>query len=231
MARRRRTTAVSIARRRSHDAATSCNISCNIWRQTTVSRGQSRSSTTLAPDAFPHVRRRFTWWPGTGSNCRPSDFQWESARNVESSLSEHERARRGQDREATRVTPHPTPRNPVGRPTALTATTNVVPRDGPGPPPGEHRLVGWVAGAVSSGVLARRSAHNRVLTTNIWTRTRSVVPAAPGAGPIPPTRRQCRGRRPHPGRRGASPPGMAKQADQRVYLLMRRCTYRVNLTR
>ena len=65
-----------------------CNISCNISRRIGVSAGQSRLLTArchslerdkTAGQKPPDLRLR--WWPGAGSNRRPSDFQSDARTN------------------------------------------------------------------------------------------------------------------------------------------------------
>jgi hypothetical protein len=65
-----------------------CNISCNISRRIGVSAGQSRRLTarchSLENDKTAGqepLDLRLSWWPGAGSNRRPSDFQSDARTN------------------------------------------------------------------------------------------------------------------------------------------------------
>ena len=69
-------------RRRSFRIEVPCNISCNISRRIGVFAGQSRRLTarchSLENDKTAGqepLDLRLSWWPGAGSNRRPSDFQ------------------------------------------------------------------------------------------------------------------------------------------------------------
>jgi len=68
--------------RRSFRIEVTCNISCNISRRIGVFAGQSRRLTarchSLEEDKTAGqepLDLRLSWWPGAGSNRRPSDFQ------------------------------------------------------------------------------------------------------------------------------------------------------------
>ena len=80
------------SRRRRFRIEVPCNISCNISRRIGVSAGQSRPLTarchSLEKDKTAGQKPsdlRILWWPGAGSNRRPSDFQAERARPERSS--------------------------------------------------------------------------------------------------------------------------------------------------
>jgi hypothetical protein len=73
-----------VSHRQSFRIEVPCNISCNISRRIGASAGQSRLLTarrhSLEKDKAAGQKPpdlRLWWWPGAGSNRRPSDFQSE----------------------------------------------------------------------------------------------------------------------------------------------------------